>query len=137
MGNSNRILTIVAILAALAITALGPGEVQGASSAEITPPPGTLTLWRPGDPGQPLRISGWVRSTVRIADSDSQGARQVRIRLDGLDGADDIPEDPGIGDQVFGQLHRLLVGDGAGDGVGLPLAAGNTVDGLNALLRHG
>ncbi len=63
MGNCNRILTILAALGALGFAALPPGEVQAASSAQVTPPPGTLTLWRPGDPGQPLRISGWVRST--------------------------------------------------------------------------
>jgi protocatechuate 3,4-dioxygenase beta subunit len=63
MRNSSRIFTIVAALGALGIVVLPPGAVQAASSAEVTPAPGTLNLWRPGDPGQPLRISGWVRST--------------------------------------------------------------------------
>ncbi len=63
MGKSSRILTILAALGILGIAALPPGEARAASSAEVTPPPGTLALWRPGDPGQPLRISGWVRST--------------------------------------------------------------------------
>ena len=49
-------------LGILGSTVLMPGHAQAASSAEITPPT-TLNLWRPGDPGQPVRISGWVRST--------------------------------------------------------------------------
>ncbi len=66
MWNFSRIFTLLAalgILGILGVAALAPGEVQAASSAQATPPPNTLNLWRPGDPGQPLRISGWVRST--------------------------------------------------------------------------
>lgn len=66
MWNSSRILTIPAvlgILGILGIAALAPGEVQATSSVEVRSPPNTLNLWRPGDPGQPLRISGWVRSS--------------------------------------------------------------------------
>ncbi len=63
MHKSSRILAILAALGILGTAALPPGAAEAASAAKITPPPGTLTLWRPGDPGQPLRISGWVRST--------------------------------------------------------------------------
>ena len=63
MRNSSWILAILAALGVLGSALLPPGAAQAASSAEVTPSPGTLNLWRPGDPGQPLRISGWVRST--------------------------------------------------------------------------
>jgi protocatechuate 3,4-dioxygenase beta subunit len=39
-----------------------PDHSQAASATEVTPPT-TLNLWRQGDPGQPVRISGWVRAT--------------------------------------------------------------------------
>lgn len=58
----NRIFILPAALGALAIAALAPADARAASSTEMDPPT-TLTLWRPGDPGQPLRISGWVRDT--------------------------------------------------------------------------
>ena len=63
MRNARRILTILAAIGVLGIAALPPGEVQATSPAEVTSPINTLNLWRAGDPGQPLRISGWVRST--------------------------------------------------------------------------
>jgi protocatechuate 3,4-dioxygenase beta subunit len=63
MRNSSRIDAILAVLGILGIAALASAEVQATSSAQVTSPPNTLNLWRPGDPGQPLRISGWVRST--------------------------------------------------------------------------
>ena len=75
--------------------------------------------------------------TRKRAPKPAKIGRAVLIGLDGLDRPDDIPEDPGIGDQLFRQLYRLLPGDSAGDGVGLPLVAGNTVNGLNTLRRHG
>ena len=62
MRNPNRILIFLAALGALSIAALVPGDAQAASSSEMMSP-NTLSLWRPGDPGQPLRRSGWVRST--------------------------------------------------------------------------
>ena len=63
MRNFSRILAILVASGTLGSAALAPGGAEAASSAQVTPTPGTLTLWRPGDPGQPLRISGWVRST--------------------------------------------------------------------------
>jgi protocatechuate 3,4-dioxygenase beta subunit len=63
MRNSSRILTILAAIGVVGIVTLPASEMHAASSAEATSPPNTLNLWRPGDPGQPLRISGWVRST--------------------------------------------------------------------------
>ena len=63
MNNFSRIFAILASIGILGIAVFQPGEVQAASAAEATSSPDTLNLWRPGDPGQPLRISGWVRST--------------------------------------------------------------------------
>jgi protocatechuate 3,4-dioxygenase beta subunit len=59
MRNLGRYFTL---LAALGAAALAPGEVRATGAGEMSSPT-TLDLWRPGDPGQPLRISGWVRST--------------------------------------------------------------------------
>lgn len=61
MSKVSRILTLLGVVGVLAAT-LVPGAVRATSPAEAT---GTssINLWRPGDPGQPLRISGWVRST--------------------------------------------------------------------------
>lgn len=81
MRNPNRILIFLAALGALSIAALVPGDAQAASSSEMMSP-NTLSLWRPGDPGQPLRISGWVRSasgkpvagaTIYIRQADGTG----------------------------------------------------------------
>jgi len=80
-GRTNRRRILVGVLAALATTALAPATALAASSGEA-PPPTALNLWRPGDPGQPLRISGWVRgvdgkpiagATVYIRQADSTG----------------------------------------------------------------
>ena len=69
MGKSGWIrdpvarVTLVAVLVAvLGVAALAPGPSRAASGDEASTPV-ALNLWRPGDPGQPLRISGWVRST--------------------------------------------------------------------------
>lgn len=62
MPISSRLFTFVAALGALGITGLTPVEGLAASSEEPAPST-TVNLWRPGDPGQPIRISGWVRST--------------------------------------------------------------------------
>lgn len=74
-------LALVALLAALGTALLAPGASRAASGDEATAP-AALNLWRPGDPGQPLRISGWVRSasgkpipgaTVYIRQADGTG----------------------------------------------------------------
>ena len=62
MGYPSRILVLLAALGALTVLALVPGGAGATSTGEMMSPT-TLTLWREGDPGQPLRISGWVRST--------------------------------------------------------------------------
>lgn len=62
MPSSSRVPILLAVLGAFSIAAATPGEALATSSAESSPPT-TLNLWRPGDPGQPIRISGWVRST--------------------------------------------------------------------------
>lgn len=62
MRNSSRIFTLLAAFGALGIAALAPDGALATSPGEMMSPT-TLTLWRAGDPGQPLRISGWVRST--------------------------------------------------------------------------
>ncbi|MDX2315461.1 MAG: carboxypeptidase regulatory-like domain-containing protein [Gammaproteobacteria bacterium] len=62
MPNSSRIVTLLVALMTLSAAALMANTSRAASSAEVTPPT-TLNLWRQGDPGQPVRISGWVRST--------------------------------------------------------------------------
>jgi protocatechuate 3,4-dioxygenase beta subunit len=78
MRNLSRLFTL---LAALGTAALAPGEVEATGSSELTSPT-SLNLWRPGDPGQPLRISGWVRSsngkpiagaTIYIRQADGTG----------------------------------------------------------------
>ena len=63
MISSSQILALLTVIGILGITAFAPGEVLAASAGEATPSPNALNLWRPGDSGQPLRISGWVRST--------------------------------------------------------------------------
>ena len=82
MINSSRILTILTAIGVLGIIAIAPGELQAASAGEATPSASALNLWRPGDSGQPLRISGWVRSsngepipgaTIYIRQADGTG----------------------------------------------------------------
>jgi protocatechuate 3,4-dioxygenase beta subunit len=63
MGHISRIITILAATGVLAVAGLAPGLALATSPVEAGSPGDTLNLWRPGDPGQPLRISGWVRST--------------------------------------------------------------------------
>ena len=63
MRSSSRILTFLAASAVIGIAAFLPGEAQATSPAALASPRETVNLWRPGDPGQPLRISGWVRGT--------------------------------------------------------------------------
>jgi protocatechuate 3,4-dioxygenase beta subunit len=62
MPVCSRIFTFVVALGALSGVALAPGSAQGASATDADAST-TLNLWRPGDPGQPIRISGWVRSS--------------------------------------------------------------------------
>jgi|GEM_PF-2121061 len=71
-----------AALGVLGIAAMMPVPVQAASAGQAAAPSG-INLWRPGDPGQPIRISGWVRSTsgkpiagatVFIRQADGNGA---------------------------------------------------------------
>jgi protocatechuate 3,4-dioxygenase beta subunit len=62
MPCSSRINTLLVALLTLGTAGLVPDDSQAASAAEVAPPT-TLNLWRPGDPGQPVRISGWVRGT--------------------------------------------------------------------------
>jgi len=62
MRTRKPFFTLVAALVALAMGALTPGESLAASAGEAAAP-NSVNLWRPGDPGQPIRISGWVRST--------------------------------------------------------------------------
>ena len=59
MPCTSRMFTL---LLALGSVALMPEDGQAASAAEVTLPT-SLNLWRQGDPGQPVRISGWVRAT--------------------------------------------------------------------------
>ncbi len=82
MINSSRLLTILTAIGVLGIIAIAPGELQAASAGEATPSANALNLWRPGDSGQPLRISGWVRSsngepipgaTIYIRQADGTG----------------------------------------------------------------
>jgi protocatechuate 3,4-dioxygenase beta subunit len=76
----SRIFTLLAALAVLG-AALTPAATLATSSGEAAPGT-TLNLWRPGDPGQPIRISGWVRSsngkpipgaTIYIRQADGTG----------------------------------------------------------------
>ncbi len=62
MPSTSRIIAVMVALMTLSAAALVADNSRAASSAEVTPPT-SLNLWRPGDPGQPVRISGWVRST--------------------------------------------------------------------------
>ena len=62
MRYLSRFITLSAVLAVLGTAVLATGEARATSPAEMMSPT-TLNMWRPGDPGQPLRISGWVRST--------------------------------------------------------------------------
>jgi protocatechuate 3,4-dioxygenase beta subunit len=62
MPSSSRLFILLVVLGTLSVAAFTPGEALATSSGEASPPT-TLNLWRPGDPGQPIRISGWVRST--------------------------------------------------------------------------
>ena len=62
MFSSSRIVIFLVALMTLSAAVLVANSSRAASSAEVTPPT-SLNLWRPGDPGQPVRISGWVRST--------------------------------------------------------------------------
>jgi protocatechuate 3,4-dioxygenase beta subunit len=80
MRKPGRIFALAVVLGVLGMAA-GSTEVKATGDAEVTPPT-TLNLWRPGDPGQALRISGWVRSidgkplagaTIRIRHADSSG----------------------------------------------------------------
>jgi protocatechuate 3,4-dioxygenase beta subunit len=81
MRTRKPFFTLAAALVALAMGALTPGESLAASAGEAGAP-NSVNLWRPGDPGQPIRISGWVRSsngkaipgaTVFIRQADGTG----------------------------------------------------------------
>lgn len=81
MSITSRILALVATVGVLGSAALTPGEALATSSEEAAEPT-TLNLWRPGDPGQPIRISGSVRSskgkpiagaTIYIRQADGTG----------------------------------------------------------------
>jgi protocatechuate 3,4-dioxygenase beta subunit len=81
MLSSSRVFTLLAALGVIAVAALTPAGSQAASSSEVSPPT-SLNLWRPGDSGQPVRISGWVRSitgkpipgaTIFIRQADGTG----------------------------------------------------------------
>ena len=78
---SNRRRVFLGLLATLVASVLAPAAALAASTGEPATPT-TLNLWRPGDTGQPLRISGWVRSsdgkpiagaTVYIRQADGTG----------------------------------------------------------------
>lgn len=80
-GREGRRRMLAGLVAALGAAALAPGAALAASGAE-TSAPSTLNLWRAGDPGQPLRISGWVRgidgkpvagATIYIRQADGTG----------------------------------------------------------------
>ena len=62
MGRTVRHLALLAVIG-LAAAALVPAA-RATSPEEAGAAGDSLNLWRPGDPGQPLRISGWVRSTT-------------------------------------------------------------------------
>lgn len=62
MPSCSRIFALLAALGMPGIAVLTSGETLAASAGEALSPT-TLNLWRPGDPGQPIRISGWVRGT--------------------------------------------------------------------------
>ena len=62
MPVCSRMFCLVLALGVPGGLALTPGSALGASAADAGPAT-TLNLWRPGDPGQPIRISGWVRSS--------------------------------------------------------------------------
>ena len=66
MCDSRRLSTLLTTMAVLWFVTF-PFTAQ----AQVAPSPetgegqhdaGTINLWQPGDPGQPLRINGWVRS---------------------------------------------------------------------------
>ena len=59
MPCTSRMLSLLLLLGS---AVLAPEDGQAGNAAEVTPPT-TLNLWRQGDPGQPVRISGWVRAT--------------------------------------------------------------------------
>lgn len=61
--KSGRFVAMLAAIGVLASVAFRPVELQAAGSAEVTSSHDALDLSRPGYPGQPLRISGWVRSS--------------------------------------------------------------------------
>lgn len=42
---------------------LAPTPETGAGPMHRSDAPATVNLWQPGDPGEPLHIHGWVRST--------------------------------------------------------------------------
>lgn len=42
---------------------LAPTTETGAGSMNPPETPASVNLWQPGDPGEPLQIHGWVRST--------------------------------------------------------------------------
>ena len=99
MGRLSRIFTLLAAIGALGTGILTPGEARATSPVEAESPGNTLNLWRPGDPGQPLRISGWVRSTngkpiagatiyIRQADGTGTYTPEYQARLKtGKDGS--------------------------------------------------
>ncbi|NIM73301.1 MAG: hypothetical protein GTO67_13345 [Gammaproteobacteria bacterium] len=81
MGTPSRLFIVVVVLLAMGIGAVAPDLAQATSSGDMTSP-NTLSLWRAGDPGQPLRISGWVRSasgkpvagaTIYVRQADGTG----------------------------------------------------------------
>lgn len=81
MPCSSRIFTLLVALVTLGAAVPGADEARAASSAEVTSS-ASLNLWQPGDPGQPVRISGWVRgsdgkpvagATIYIRQADGTG----------------------------------------------------------------
>lgn len=68
MFDSRRLSTLLTTMAALwlvtfpftAQAQVGPNPQTRGAEPDA---PESANLWQPGDPGQPLRINGWVRST--------------------------------------------------------------------------
>lgn len=80
-GRATRGRMLVGLLAIIGVGVLAPALATATTGVEPSAPT-SLNLWRPGDPGQPLRISGWVRSvdgkpiagaTVYIRQADGTG----------------------------------------------------------------
>lgn len=68
MSDSRRLSTLLTTMTVLWFVA-SPFTAHGQVAPTPQTPeaqadaPETVNLWQPGDPGQPLRINGWVRST--------------------------------------------------------------------------